>query len=367
MDEMEKALKKLEAKEFNAMSKDKMIIISIIVFVILIAGSIFGVFYYKTNMAAVVTFDGGKVTRSEFTIYYKIFAQMLEYYGYPADQIPSQVANKAGVDQIILLKAKEAGVTLSAEDKAKVDEIFKDKTQIKSFTDKGIDPGKMKQLYYNDYIITAYINKIKADATSDDMLAYIKNIYGDTADLNEYVTRQILFKTTDANTGSAMTAEQKATVKAKAQDILNKVLAGGDFAKLATENSEDEGTKANGGEYKMYMDSKTVEPYVNAVKTLAIGQTYATLVESDYGYHIIKLEKINANGRVNSDAEREDYASQKVDAYGTELHLSVNDAMLKSTVEAITGVKQTASTNNTTTDNTTNTTTNQITNNTVTQ
>ncbi|MNP01612.1 Foldase protein PrsA 3 precursor [compost metagenome] len=353
MDDMEKALKKLDNKSFNSMSKDKMIVFGIIIAVLVVAIGIFGFFYYRTNMASVVTFDGGKVTKAEYTIYYKIFSPMLVYYGYPEDQIPSQIANKAGIDKIILMKAKEAGVTLTAEDKAKVDEIFSDKEQVKSFTDKGIDPGKMKQLYYNDYTITEYINKLKADATNDEMLAYIKKIYGETADLKEYVTRQILFSVTDANTGSKMTDEQKATLKAKAEGVLERIKAGEDFAKLASEFSDDTGTKANGGEYKMYLDEKTVTPYVDAVKTLSAGQTYATLVESDYGYHIIKLESINETGRLNSDTEREDYASQKVDEYGVELNMKVDETALKSIVKSITGTEPADSSTNTTDGNTT--------------
>lgn len=361
----EKSLNDVSAKKVRVpMSSDKKIIIAIVVIVLAIAFGIFGWFYYNNSLKPVVTFDGGSLTTSEFTIYYKTFAPMLEYYGYSSDVIPSQIANKAAVDKIILLKAKQAGVTLSAEDKKKVDEIFSDKDQIKKFTDQGIDPSKMKQLYYNDYTITAYINKIKSELTNDEVTAYLKSTYGDNVDMTEFVTRQILFSTTDSSTGAAMTDDKKAEVKTKAEAALVRVLAGEDFATLAKELSDDSGTKSNGGLYKMYLDENTVEAYKNAVINLAVGSTTTALVESDYGYHIIKLESKNANGRVNSDADREDIASKKIDEIGKSANIKVNDVTIKKVVEKITGVKATDNnntTNNTTTNNTTNSTANNTT------
>lgn len=54
-------------------------------------------------------------------------------------------------------------------------------------------------------------------------------------------------------------------------------------------------------------------------------------------FHTIKLEKITENGRLQSDAE-EDYVSEKLDSYGIELNMKINDKLLKTATEAITGV-----------------------------
>lgn len=78
--------------------------------------------------------------------------------------------------------------------------VFTDKAQVKQYTDKGISAAKMKELYYNDYTITAYIEKMKEQATDDQMKDYIKSVYGDDANLSEYLTKQILFSFTDAST-----------------------------------------------------------------------------------------------------------------------------------------------------------------------
>lgn len=370
MEEMEvkekkqKKVKKVKApkqpKELNSVKKvgisnDKKIIIAIITIVLVLALGIFGWFYYNTSLKPVVSFKGGNLTTSEFSIYYKTFAPMLEYYGYSADAIPDQIAQKAAVDKILLIKAKEAGVTLKAEDKAKVDETFSKADEVKKFVDQGIDPDKMKQLYYNDYIISAYIEKLKTEFSNEEVTAYLKTTYGETVDMTEFVTRHILFSTIDSTTGAAMTDDKKAEVKAKAQSALARVLAGEDFAKLAKELSEDPGTKDLGGVYKMYLDENTVAEYKKAVEGLAVGATTTALVETSYGYHIIKLDEKVAGGRVNSDADRTQMANNKIDEMGKTVDLKVNKEVLTKVVETITGKKATSTTDTTNTTGTTQT------------
>lgn len=314
------------------MDKDKKIIILIVAIVIVLALGICAFFYWNNNMKPVAKFDGGSLSASEFTIYYKTFEPMLTYYGYDPADIPTQIAEKAGTDKILLMKAKEANVTLKEEDKKKVDDLFNDKEQIKNFTDQGIDPDKMKELYYNDYIISSYIDKVKKEVSNEDVEKYIKETYGNDANMSEYVTRHIVFSTQNATND-----EEKAAIKAKAEAALVRVNAGEDFAKLAEELSED-ATKTNGGLYNMYLDENTSKEYEAAVKELEIGKTTG-IVTASYGYHIIKLESKNDNGRVNSDYEREAIASKRIDETAKTLNLKVDKDVLKKLVENITGKK----------------------------
>lgn len=79
--------------------------------------------------------------------------------------------------------------------------------------------------------------------------------------------------------------------KAKAEEILQRVKNGEDFAKLADEVSEDPGTKGKGGLYKDTPMGQMLPEFEKAALALEPGKIADTVVETKYGYHIIKLEQ----------------------------------------------------------------------------
>jgi peptidyl-prolyl cis-trans isomerase D len=84
--------------------------------------------------------------------------------------------------------------------------------------------------------------------------------------------------------------EPDAAAKAKAQSILDKLHHGGDFAKLAKENSDDPGSKSQGGELGWIKHGVTVPEFDKAAFALQPGQT-SGLVRTKFGYHIIQAEE----------------------------------------------------------------------------
>ncbi len=81
-----------------------------------------------------------------------------------------------------------------------------------------------------------------------------------------------------------------AAAKSKAQGILDQLHKGGDFADLARKNSDDPGSKAQGGELGFLKRGVTVPPFEQAAFALAPGQT-SGLVKTQFGYHIIQTEE----------------------------------------------------------------------------
>jgi hypothetical protein len=84
--------------------------------------------------------------------------------------------------------------------------------------------------------------------------------------------------------------------KASAEKILARAKAGEDFAALANEFSEDPGNNGpngtrRGGLYADVSEGTMVPPFEKAALALEPGQISPGLVESDFGFHIIKLEK----------------------------------------------------------------------------
>ncbi len=85
-------------------------------------------------------------------------------------------------------------------------------------------------------------------------------------------------------------ATNDAAMKARAEGILRQVQSGGDFAKLAKDNSQDPGSAAMGGELGFIVKGQTVPEFEKAAFSLQPGQT-SGLVKTTYGYHILQIEK----------------------------------------------------------------------------
>lgn len=86
--------------------------------------------------------------------------------------------------------------------------------------------------------------------------------------------------------------EEKAAAKVKAEAILKQVKANPkSFEKLAIENSQDTGSASKGGDLGSFGRGAMVKPFEDAVFAMKVGDI-SDLVESEFGYHIIKLTGI---------------------------------------------------------------------------
>jgi len=83
------------------------------------------------------------------------------------------------------------------------------------------------------------------------------------------------------------TPEVKAETRRVMETLLEQARAGGDFAALAQEHSEDPGSQANGGELTVSR-GETVPPFEQAAFALEPGGV-SDVVETQFGFHIIKV------------------------------------------------------------------------------
>jgi peptidyl-prolyl cis-trans isomerase D len=86
----------------------------------------------------------------------------------------------------------------------------------------------------------------------------------------------------------------KAAAKKKAEQLLGQVKSKpGDFEKVARENSRDPGSAAQGGDLGFFAKGMMVKPFEEAVFAMKPGEI-SDVVESDFGFHIIKLTEVKA-------------------------------------------------------------------------
>src|SRR5690606_22601270 len=79
--------------------------------------------------------------------------------------------------------------------------------------------------------------------------------------------------------------------KEKAEALLKQAQGGADFAALATENTNDSGSKATGGKYPNIQKGQMVPTFDQYIFNNPIGKL--GIVESDFGFHVLKVDKIN--------------------------------------------------------------------------
>lgn len=212
----------------------------------------------------------------------------------PAIESAREFAKQSMVDTVVKVQqAKARKLSLTKVEKEEIrsyaeqyeDVLKKYKITTEEFAKMNEDVALIDKLALDIYKTTDHTSHNHGEV---DIESYEK---GESPEnIVEFDSRHILFNT------AGLPAEQAEKVKATAEEVLQKILNGADFASLAKQYSEDPGSKDNGGLYENIKSGSFVEPYENAVLSLKDGEIYPELVKSDYGYHIIKLEKISKPG-----------------------------------------------------------------------
>jgi peptidyl-prolyl cis-trans isomerase SurA len=82
----------------------------------------------------------------------------------------------------------------------------------------------------------------------------------------------------------------------KAREVLEELQAGGNFEVLARRHSADPGSREQGGDLGWFRRGRMVPAFEEVVYRLRPGQT-SGIVETEFGYHIIRLERVRGTER----------------------------------------------------------------------
>jgi peptidyl-prolyl cis-trans isomerase D len=127
------------------------------------------------------------------------------------------------------------------------------------------------------------LDQEQARAKSIVTQAEIQRYYNDNTSLyrtpEQVRASHILFQTA---------GKDEAEVRARAEEVLKKLQGEADFAALAKQLSEDEGTKASGGDLGYFERGRMVPEFDQVAFELEPGRT-SELVRSDVGFHIIRV------------------------------------------------------------------------------
>lgn len=146
----------------------------------------------------------------------------------------------------------------------------------------------MMAVQMDQLLAQTLVQEVTAGVKPDD--AALKAYYDQhKADFETAKARHILI----ATKGSSAAKKDKKELTdeealAKAKEIREKIVKGGDFAALAKTESDDPGSAQTGGEYTV-THNQMVKEFDAAVWSLPIGQV-SEPVKTQFGYHIIQVE-----------------------------------------------------------------------------
>ena len=218
----------------------------------------------------------------------KKWAQYLVDNGMTPESYRANVIDSLARQYLVQKAEKEYDVQVTDED---VEQAWKDaaanyeseeafENQIKMF---GFTKDSYKQQLESTLKQTKLKEKVAkaADPTDQEIIDYLNSNLSTYNDARR--SQNILFK---VNSGA--TDEEKAKVKEKAQGVLDKINAGEiSFDDAVSKYSEDTGSKDNKGDVGWDKLTSFVDEYQSALSGLNKGDV-SQLVESSYGYHIIK-------------------------------------------------------------------------------
>ncbi len=103
--------------------------------------------------------------------------------------------------------------------------------------------------------------------------------------------------------------ESQQMAKAEAEQILQKINQGGDFAELARQFSKDPGSAEKGGDLGFFGKGDMVPEFEEAVYNLKVGDI-SDIIQTSFGYHIIKLTGVKGGETEPFESVQEKIRSQ---------------------------------------------------------
>lgn len=255
--------------------------------------------------ASVATYEGGKVSLNQLNTY--LGADKFFNFDGEEGQYAKRMADPGFKEGMLRRYIAFSKLSSTADDKAKQESSKKAKVQlaeVKKSIERQPAPNNdlnaiLKGLAISADDLEKYIelqlnasaamskkfpdDKVKAEydkAIKENKYAYIDDV----------TVRHILVAFKDAEGKEKLTKEAALT---RAKEVKDKLDNGGDFAALAKEYSDD-GNKDTGGIYEHANPNQWVEAFKNASLELPINEI-SEPVETEYGYHVMKVESRNSN------------------------------------------------------------------------
>lgn len=198
------------------------------------------------------------------------------------------ISNARAENTLHLLKQKRLVTVSEIKTKDFVNQVKIDPSEVKAYYEKHKDSLRHPEQVKIEFLMLSASSLVPTIKVDDEE---VKKFYNENAAKfqgNEQRRASHIL----IGFGVNATPEQKQAAKAKAEQLLTAVKKNPkSFEELATKNSQDPGSASKGGDLGSFGRGAMVKPFEDAAFALKVGQI-SDLVESEFGYHIIKLTEI---------------------------------------------------------------------------
>lgn len=174
----------------------------------------------------------------------------------------------------------------------------------KLLDDAGVDEDYLKETIKKDLAVQKYRENFEQDlkVTDKEVEKYYKE-HKDEFKEESVEAYHILVSTLDDN-NKTVDDSKKEELKSKAESLLKEIKNGGDFEKIAKENSDDKSSGKKGGYLGYFIkDSKNAQFTKEAFK-LENGQV-SSVFETPFGYEIVKVTNKKTEQKSLEDSREE--------------------------------------------------------------
>ena len=152
----------------------------------------------------------------------------------------------------------------------------------------GVTQADVRKRIGDELALDELTKQVTGDVTvSDADIAAFYRAHPEDFTINAAVKARHILLAVNPNASAA----DKDAVRKRAQNLLNQLKKGGDFAALAKANSDDQSNKDRGGELPVFERGMMVKPFEDAAFGAKEGDIVGP-VETQYGMHIIKIDKV---------------------------------------------------------------------------
>ena len=211
------------------------------------------------------------------------------------DGIPSLAFTAPAVENAILNVEHQQREVSVAEIKTAdfISQVKVDPSEVQAYYDKHKDKFKVPEQVKLEFVMMSANTLIPKMQTTEDEAKKFYNENAAKFQGNEQRHASHIL----IGVSATATPEAKAEAKKKAEQVLAEVKKSpAKFAELAKKYSQDPGSAEKGGDLGTFARGSMVKPFEEAVFSMKPGDI-SGLVQSDFGYHIIKLTEIVGQGQ----------------------------------------------------------------------